>query len=289
MARNAVSILTPATLRLLDGRVRTAPRPLAFGQPLVTDRYILTLHPAGHMLGSAQALVESHVDGERILYTGDFKCWPSPVAEPLEPVPCDTLIMESTYGSPRFKFPEESAALEHGRATLCRWLDEGCTPVVLGYRLGKAQEILHHLLSMGFQVAAEHGVYEAARAYEELGVRFPGCYRQFDGSPREGEVLLFPPFMKRDGCLDAVPRRKLLMFTGWAMWRSVAGRYGVDEALPLSDHSDFPRLVEYVKRVGAKRVYTVHGFADLAGYLCKLGIPARHLDGKTSETQMRMM
>jgi len=288
VAPNRVSILSPGTLRLLHP-FHTQPRPLAFGETLSTERYTLSLHPAGHVLGSAQALVQSHASGERILYTGDFKTWPNPAAEPLEPVQCDTLIMEATYGRQHYTFPSEAEVLARGFALLREWLASGHTPVVLGYRVGKAQELLHHLLRAGFSVAVEPATYQVARAYEELGVAFPGPYRSYDGSPRDGEVLLFPPSAKRTGLLDGIPRRKLLMFTGWALNRHAPQTYGVDEALPLSDHADFPRLVEYVKRVGAKRVFTVHGFPDLAGHLRNLGYEARHLNGPGPATQLPLL
>lgn len=288
VAPNRRSVLSIGTLRLLQP-FQTQPQTLPFGETLTTERYVLSLHPAGHVLGSAQVLVQSRLTGERVLYTGDFKTWPNPTAEPLQPVPCDTLIMEATYGRAHYRFPPEAEALARGVALIRQWLAEGCVPVALGYRVGKAQEILHHLLAAGFQVAVEPATYQVARAYEELGVRFPRPYREYDGSPRDGEVLLFPPSLKRCEALERLPRRKTVMFSGWALNRDAARRFGVDEMVPLSDHADFDQLVEYASRVGARRVYTVNGFPDLAGHLRRLGYDARHFNGPNNGSQLPLL
>ena len=122
--------------------------------------YKLTLHPAGHCLGSAQVLVESKISGERLLYTGDIKVRSSPINEPLEAVPCDILVLEATYGQPQYTFPSQEQVLATGYQTLRSWLSRGEKPLVLVWRLGKAQELLYYLLAEGFDVAVEEGINE---------------------------------------------------------------------------------------------------------------------------------
>ncbi len=279
VGRHSQPILSRATLRLLKPLLgHRQPRCLEYGEPLESPRYTLTLYPSGHMLGSAQVLIQCKDTGERILYTGDFKLGHNPVAEPAQIVPCDTLIMETTFGRPCYSFPPPEEVVSKLASRLRIWLERGEVPVVLGYRLGKAQELLHHLLAQGLDVAVEASTWEATRAYEELGVTFPGRYRPFDGVVHDGEVLLFPPSLRGSPALEGIRRKRTVMVSGWAMDRGTVWRLGVDEALPLSDHADYQDLIRYVKAASPKVVYTVNGFPDLAAHLRKMGYQAFHLD-----------
>ena len=257
----------------------SSPMLLDYGEPLETEEYTITLHPAGHCLGSAQVLVTDKGTGERLLYTGDFKPRPSPTNEPLEPVSCDILVMEATYGKPEYVFPPEEQTLDTACRILSSWLDRGESPVIHAWRLGKAQELLHLLQDRGFDVAVEESVYRVARAYEEGGVAFPGPLEAFDGRWPEGRVVICPPGRAGRDVLNGVRGLRVMNLTGWAAddgahW----ARYG-DADLPYSDHADFQELVDYVGVVGAKEVYTVNGFPELAAHLRGLGYPAVHLDG----------
>ena len=186
--------LTPNTAKLLgDYLVKSDPILLPYHEPFDAPNFTMTLHPAGHCLGSAQALIESKETGERVLYTGDIKSRPSPTNEPLEPVPCDTLVIEATYGRPEYVFPPEEQVLETAFKTLRMWLSRGQRPVVQGWRLGKSQELLHHLLGQGFDVLLEESIYLGTQVYLDAGVEFPGQVKMFEGEWPEGWVLMFPP------------------------------------------------------------------------------------------------
>ena len=281
-ARHRRPLLTPNTRRLLDGYLKGCdPVELPYGEPLETADYTLTLHPAGHCLGSAQALVQSRATGERLLYTGDLKLQSSPVNEPLAPVSCDTLIIEATYGAPEYAFPPQEQTLQTAFAYLRRWLEQGQRPVVLGWRLGKAQELLFWLLEAGFEALLEEGVYEATQAYRQAGVEFPGAVRRFDGSWPEGTVALFPPG-QRSRALDGFAGKQVMELTGWAAAERRGWRRRADISLPLSDHADYHELLAYARATGARRVYTVFGFPHLAAALRAAGTPALHL-GKGAE------
>ena len=283
-------ILTGATLGLLSELLRRSdPCALEYGDTHHTPSWSLTLYPAGHCLGSAQVLVQSKASGHRVLYTGDFRVRPSPTAEPLEPASCDTLIMESTFGSPEYVFPPQEETLARFFATLRRWLAAGCVPVVLAYRMGKAQELLHHLLSEGFEVALEEGAYAVARRHEELGVKFPGGFRSFQGDLRDGETLLFPPGRRTRAALKGIRRKRYMAMSGWAVLDGARRRLGADEALPFSDHADYNELIDYVKAVSPKRVYTVFGFPHLARRLRAEGYDAQHLANGRENIQLRFL
>ena len=297
-ARHRRPVLTHGTRLLLgDYLKRSEPVALDYGEALETDDYTITLHPAGHCLGSAQTLVTRRSTGERLLYTGDLRTQPSPINEPAEVVPCDVLVIESTYGRPDYVFPPQEEAIGTALRVIAQWLQQGALPVVLGWRLGKAQEALHHLLAGGFRVVCEEGIYETVRRYEAGGVVFNGEYRVFDGTIHDDEVLLFPPGRKsREQIGEHRPYNRparYLELTGWAAGAGVKpwgrGRPG-DASLPYSDHADFNDLVAYVQAVQPQRVYTVFGFPDLAAYLRQMGYAAAHLGkGATVEDQAFQM
>lgn len=275
-------IATSDTLRLLQPIWgKATPLALEYGQSVDTPMYTLSLHPSGHMLGAAQALVVSKATGERLLYTGDLKVRSNPTSRPLEHVACDTLVLDATYGRPCYTFPPEGEVLAQMEDTLKSWLASGHTPVVLGYPRGKAQELLHHLLDRGFSVVVEERVYLAAKAYEESGVCFPGAYRSFQKDQafplKDGDILLASTSARRSGLLEGLSRLRLMSLTGWSVHRNGAHRLSADAALPFSDHADYNDLVGYVKRVAPKRVFTIGSFPDLAQHLCKLGYEAYHM------------
>jgi DNA ligase-1 len=259
---------------------RSNPVLLDYHEPLETKNYTITLYPAGHCLGSAQALVESKASGVRVLYTGDLKVRPSPTNEPLEPVPCDVLVLDACYGRPQYTFPSQEQVLTTAYRVLRAWLGNGEKPVVQGWRLGKAQELLHLLLGQGFDVAVEESIYRIAQVYQQAGVTFPGKVRPYEGRWPAGQVLLCPPGSRSGPNLERVRGLRFMGLTGWAAaggprW----GRRG-DSSLPYSDHADFNELLDYVHRVQPKQVYTVNGFPELAAHLRQEGYPAVHLDGR---------
>jgi len=280
-ARHHHPILTHNTRLLLSDYLRKSdPISLDYQEPLETARYTLTLHPAGHCLGSAQALVESKATGERLLYTGDIKARLSPINEPLEPVACDVLVIEATYGREEYTFPPEEQVLSTVYNTLRHWLSRGEKPVVQGWRLGKAQELLHHLLAAGFDVVVEDSVYRVAETYQQAGVEFPGEFGILNGHWPEGQVLICPPGPRGTGPISGFRRTRSMELTGWAATGNQRWGRPADASLPFSDHADFNELVDYVQRVQPKQVYTVNGFPDLADRLRHLGYPAAHLNGR---------
>lgn len=293
IARHSRPVLTRNTGLLLSEYLKKSePIFLEYGEPLDMDEYILTLYPAGHCLGSAQTLVESKATGARLLYTGDIKVRSSPTNEPLETVQCDVLVLEATYGRPEYNFPAQEQVLSNAYQILRSWISKGAKPVLQGWRLGKAQELLHLLLGEGFEVALEESVYGVARIYEEAGVTFPGTLRPFNGGWTTGQVLICPPGKRSRFNLDGVRGLRFMELTGWATGNAPWGRRS-DCSLPYSDHPGFDELVEYVGLVQPKRVYTVNGFPDLAAHLRKLGYPAIHLDGRIGTAddgfQMRLV
>ncbi len=279
IARHERTIATAATLKFMTHRLGDlkAPLPVPYHRPFALGPLTLELLPAGHILGSAQLRV-TRPDGKRIVYTGDLNLAPSLTAEAATVAECDTLVMESTFGHPRYVFPPKEQVL----ASLLEWvhqaLERKVTPVVLGYPLGKSQEAVKFLGDSGLPLVAHASICAMTKLYRELGQVLPEL-RHFDGTVREGEVCFFPPHLARGGALAKITPRTSAVLTGWALdGPGAARRYAADVAFPLSDHADFPGLMKYAKSTRAREVILHHGFAEeLAKSLNAEGIDARPL------------
>lgn len=270
-------IATPETARIFQHRRGDAElETLQYGERRDYGKYALTLYPAGHCLGSAQVLIEA--DGERIVYTGDYKLRPNVAAETAEIIPCDTLIMESTFGEAHYVFPPDVATRDRLYAGIDRALSDDRVPVVLGYALGKSQEALELLLRRNYKVSLHGSIWNVAEIYRELGVKFSGEYERYDRAKLTGRVLITPPGSRKQAMVLNIPRRYIIMLTGWALHKSAPYMYkDVDLILPLSDHADFSELVRTAKESGAGRIITMHGFPKFAQTLRDMGFNAEHL------------
>lgn len=235
----------------------------------------ITLLPAGHIFGSAMSWIEA--GNETLLYTGDFKLRPGLSAEPCEPRQAGILIMETTYGRPQYRFPP-SAEVILGIVRFCREaLDNDETPVLLGYSLGKSQELLCGLGDAGLPIMLHGTVHKLTKIYEKFGRCFPP-YEKYDAETAQKKVLLCPPSVAGSAMLRNLGRTRVAVITGWAVDPNCRFRYQAHAAFPLSDHADFPDLIEFVKQVQPKKIFTLHGFAaDFAQTLRDLGFDAQAL------------
>ena len=273
------TIATPATVALMKAR-RKPPaniliHELPYWQPLQLPRATITLIPAGHILGSAQVLVESKQGS--LLYTGDFKRRESLTCEEAASVKAGTLIMESTFGLVRYAFPPPEQVHAQIIEFCHKVLEKGKTPLLLAYSLGKSQELLAMLHKAGISPVVHESIALISAVYEKQGIAL-GNYDTWDGVNHEGRVLIFPPNARKK--IEGLKGLCSAMISGWALNGSAIYRYRCDVAFPLSDHADHGELIEHVEEVGAKKVYTVHGFTEeFAGDLRYLGIDALALGG----------
>ena len=248
---------------------------LPFGESRSFGEFEMRLLPAGHIFGSAMACITA--GGETLLYTGDFKLRPGLSAECCEPCRADILIMETTFGRPQYHLPPTTEVLRAIVRFCQETLDNDETPVLLGYSLGKSQELLCGLAEAGFKISLHGSAYKLTKIYEQLGQKFP-AYERYEAGKTQGKVLVCPPSVVGSAMLRNLGHARTAVLTGWAADPNCRYRYGVDAAFPLSDHADFPDLLEFVKRVSPKIVYTVHGFAaDFAQTLREQGYDARAL------------
>jgi Cft2 family RNA processing exonuclease len=243
----------------------------------------VTLLPAAHALGSAM-LVARTARGT-VAYTGDYKLRPNPFAPPARVPRCDALVMECTFGEPRYRFPPDAQLVSELHWFVAESIAAGAVPVVLAYALGKGQEALYHLTSAGFDVVLHGAIARMCELHERLGYTFPGPGRWMryrrgevlgpDGTPR---VLLTTPPTRKSSMVQGLPAKRIVYLTGWAYHPGAFNIYkDCNLVLPLSDHADFDELVRTAVESGASRVYTVHGPPSFSQHLRSIGIDATHL------------
>jgi Cft2 family RNA processing exonuclease len=268
-----------AAMMRLRGRHRPQFRALEFRRPYPFGDCTLTLYPAGHILGSAQLLVECA--GRRLLYSGDFKLRPGRSAEPAEVPAADVVVMETTFGRPAYRFPPTEQVAEQIRAFCEATLAAGEVAVLFCYTLGKGQELLAWLDGLEDHLWLHPAHTEMAALYASLGVRLPRGREHRLGARLERGILLCPPGSRGAHWLERIPRQRTAYISGWAATAGARYRFGTDACFPLSDHADYDDLLEYARRSGARTFHTVHGFAaEFARDLRALGHDARPLDAE---------
>jgi DNA ligase-1 len=251
-------------------------RELPYGKRLERNGVTLEFCPAGHVLGSAQVYFEG--DGRSLLFTGDFRRRLSRTAVPAAAPPAGILATETTFGLPVFRFPERRV-IEERLVSVCRQaFDEEKVPVLLAYGFGKAQEVALALTEAGIPTVLHGAAWKLLPEFEAAGHAFPISRAYETGPARPGEALVVPPSCARTPVVRNVKRRRIVYLSGWAMREASRADFDADVLLPMSDHADFPELLEHVAEVAPERVVTLHGYArDFARILLSRGVAAEAL------------
>jgi Cft2 family RNA processing exonuclease len=273
IARHELAFATRVTGRLYQHRLGTRHNVsvMNFREPLEFGGLRLMAYPAGHCLGSAMLLAD---DGaQTLLYTGDFKLAASLTAEQAELPHADILVMESTFGLPRYRLPPRALVVEELLEIVHRALAGGRTPVVHAYPLGKSQEVTKLLTSHGIPVLQHAAIHEISCIYQDSGCSL-GEFALYPGQPLAGHAIVTLPRGMNGFRLAKLGRTVSIAATGWAVDAATKYRWGVDYALPLSDHADYDQLIEAVRIVQPREVYCTHGPAEFVNYLRDLGFNA---------------
>lgn len=279
-------LATTATAAMMRRRGVTRPRfhVAAYREARTLGHSQVTLYPAGHILGSAQVLVDW--DGVRLLYSGDFKLRQGLSCEAIEVPQADIVVMETTFGRPRYRFPDAREVCAAIREFCLTTLAEGRVPVLFCYSLGKGQEVLAALKDFEAPIYLHTPHFDMTALYRDLGTDLPLCRKLQPGQKPKGPVLCSSA-SKKTAWFAALGDVRTAYISGWAIDSSARYRFGVDAAFPLSDHADYDELLEYVRLTGAKTVWTHHGFVDeFARDLRRLGYQAEPL--KTPGPQLSL-
>lgn len=237
-------------------------RTVGFGEVISLNGVRVSLHPAGHILGSAQVRIER--GGEVWVVSGDYKTEPDPTCTPFEPIRCDTFITESTFGLPIYRWHDEGAVFDD----MQRWWrsnrDRGRTSVLLGYALGKAQRLLAGLLGREEGPILTHGAVERLnRDYRESGVALPETVYagEYSGKADEvGALVVAPPSVGGSTWLRRFGDVSTAFASGWMRVRGARRRRSVDRGFVISDHCDWLGLLSAIEATGAQRVWVTHGY-----------------------------
>ena len=267
--------------RLGEGAARRQ-QALAYGETVAMGDTTVWLAPAGHVLGSAQIVIEHQ--GCRAVYSGDYKRQPDPTCAAFTAVPCDVFITEATFGLPVFRHPEpaaEIARLLHSVATF----PERCH-VIGAYALGKAQRLIALLRQAGWsQPIWLHGaLIPLCDLYRGFGVDLGELRPATAGTRGEarqelmGQIVLAPPGAIADRWARRLPDPVVCMASGWMRVKQRAKQRGVELPLVISDHADWDELLATMQETGAPEVWITHGREEALAHAAGLrGIRARAL------------
>ena len=271
---------TPETLAIMATRYgEQSGNPVAYDETVRIGEVDVRFVPAGHVLGSAQIVLE-HA-GERVVVSGDYKRRPDPTCPPFVPVPCDIFITEATFGLPVFRHPDTGSEIDRLLHRL--HADPGRCVLVGAYALGKAQRVIRELRARGHDAPIfYHGAMERlCRLYEELGVEL-GELRHTAGVSKAamaGHIVICPPSALNDRWSRRLPDPVTAMASGWMRIRQRARQRNVELPLIISDHADWDELTMTIKEVAPREVWITHGREEALMHWCMTHqIKARELN-----------
>lgn len=251
---------------------------LEYGETVTIGDARVSLHPAGHILGSAQVRVE--VAGRVACVSGDYKTSPDPTAAAFEPVPCHLFVTEATFALPVYRWRPDSEIFEAINAWWARNAALGRTSVLYGYALGKAQRLLSGLDPATGPILLHGAVEKLVACYRQAGITLPAA--KYAGiAPKEEfkrAIVLAPPsangtpWVRRFGDFAAA------LASGWMAIRGARRRRAVDRGFVLSDHADWPGLLAAIDATEAEEVWVTHGYTSpLTRWLNERGWKTRAL------------
>ena len=251
---------------------------LAYGQSIDLNGVRVSLHPAGHILGSAQIRVEHQ--GEVWVVSGDYKTDPDSTCTPFELVTCNTFVTESTFGLPIYRWTNEREVFDDIRSWWAANRDADRASVLFAYALGKAQRLLAGLADAGVGPIYTHGAVERLnRDYRAAGIRLADTQYATElprGHRFSGSLIIAPPSASGSMWLRRFGEVSTGFASGWMRLRGARRRRTVDRGFVLSDHVDWPSLLATVEATGAQRVWVTHGTREpLVRWLSERGIDAR--------------
>lgn len=259
-------------LRLGDISVQS----VEWGDPLLLNGVKVSLHPAGHIIGSSQVRVE--YKGEVWVFSGDYKTENDGISGAFEPVKCNTFITESTFGLPIYNWKPQEEIFSSIRSWIKECRDTGKVPVIIGYSLGKAQRILQCIASITDTIYVHGAIWNTQQALVSSGFPQPEVKRVTPDISKDAyrnAVILAPPSADGTPWMKRFAPYSVGTCSGWMQVRGNVRRRNTDAGFALSDHADWNGLIQAVKATEATKVYVTHGFQSaFSRYLTENGISA---------------
>ncbi|MFO0957000.1 MAG: ligase-associated DNA damage response exonuclease [Isosphaeraceae bacterium] len=250
-----------------------------YGSAVDLNGVRVSLHPAGHILGSSQVRVEHR--GRVMVVSGDYKEEPDATCAAFEPVRCHTFLTESTFGLPIYRWPSQAAVFDEINAWWRSNREAGKASLLFGYALGKAQRLLAGLDPSIGPIYTHGAVEPLNRAYRESGIALPDTTPVSSmpkGTTWAGAMIVAPPSALGSPWMRKFGAASTAFASGWMMIRGTRRRKAVDRGFVLSDHVDWPGLQDAIQATGAERVLVTHGYsAVVARWLNDRGIASEAL------------
>ncbi len=242
-----------------DANIESIP----YGETRIINGVKVSLHPAGHILGSSQVRLEH--EGEVWVFSGDYKTTPDKTCTPFEPVRCHTFITESTFGLPIYRWSPQEDIM----SSINNWWsgnrEKGRVSVVFAYSLGKAQRVLGGIDSSIGPIFVHGAVSPFLPLYKDAGINLPLAEKASLENSKDAKgraLIIAPPSAAGSPWLKKFGPASLAFASGWMAVRGARRRNALDRGFILSDHADWPGLMEAIEATGAQRVGVTHGHID---------------------------
>ena len=260
-------------------------------EPITMNGVSVSLHPAGHIIGSSQVRVE--YNGEVWVFSGDYKLANDGISGEFEPVSCQTFITESTFGLPIYNWKPQEEVYEEIRNWINHNKENDQSSVLLAYSLGKAQRVLQAIRETADRVFVHGAIWNTHQVLTQAGFDLGEVIRVQPDTPKnllKGAVVIAPPSADGSPWLRRFSPYAIGICSGWMQVRGNARRRNADAGFVLSDHADWNGLLTAVKWTGAENIFVTHGFQSvLSRYLTEIGFRAAEVKtaygGAEEETQ----
>lgn len=261
---------------------------IEYGKPLQLGDVTVTFYPAGHILGSAQILLET--TKQRIVVSGDYKRFPDPKIAAFEPITCDIFVTEATFGLPVFQHPDPMLEAQKLVRSLARFPEQ--SHLIAAYALGKAQRLIGLIREAGYDAPIYmHGSLEKMCAYYQSQGIDLGDLRKATGLDKgalKGCLVIAPPSVLKEPWSRRLTDPILGMASGWMTVKQRVRQRGVELPLVISDHADWNELTQTIKDTGAGEIWVTHGREDALVHWCEMqGLKAAplHIQGYEDEQE----
>lgn len=254
-------------------------RSVEYGETFSIRGVKFSLHPAGHIIGSAQIRVE--YNGQVWVVSGDYKLQNDSFCAPFEPVKCNVFITESTFGLPVYQWQPQQIIMDEIAGWIAENIAAGRTSVLMGYSIGKMQRLLVNLPIDGNIVYAHSAIYNVNERLRDAGFSLPKTERVKSNISKEilkGTLVLAPPGVDYSTWLNRLPDFELGYCSGWLATHPAKTKRTLNKGFILSDHADWVELNKAVKETGAETVYVTHGFkTEFVNALIQQGLNAKEI------------